>query len=132
MKLKELNQSPDIKGNDKLAGAYVQFGKLISELTDKKLPDEVVNAINKDIEELNSISDTGKKLRNQIRKKQSRIVKSIEKELKLVAKNHYRNTWLAIGMTVFGIPLGVAFGASLGNMAFLGIGIPMDLQSELV
>ena len=51
----------------------------------------------------------------------------IEKELKLVTKNHYRNTWLALGMAAFGIPLGVAFGTSLGNIAFIGIGLPNGL-----
>ncbi len=51
MKLKELNPRPDIKGNIKLDSAYIQFGKLISELTNKTLPKEVVDAINKDIEE---------------------------------------------------------------------------------
>ena len=63
----------------------------------------------------------------QIKKSQARIIKLIEKEHKLVTKNHYRNTWLAVGMSAFGIPLGAAFGASLGNMAFIGIGIPVGM-----
>jgi len=40
---------------------------------------------------------------------------------------HWNDTWLAVGMAAFGIPLGVAFGASLGNMAFLAIGIPVGM-----
>jgi drug/metabolite transporter (DMT)-like permease len=44
-----------------------------------------------------------------------------------VTKNHYRNTWLALGMGVFGIPLGVTFGVSLGNMGLLGIGLPIGI-----
>ena len=68
-----------------------------------------------------------KELRKQIKNTQSGIIKLIEKEHKLVTKNHYRNTWLVVGMAVFGIPLGVAFGASLGNMAFLGIGLPIGM-----
>ena len=51
----------------------------------------------------------------------------IEKEHKLVTKNHYRNTWLANGMTVFGLPIGVVFGTSLDNMGFLGIGLPLGM-----
>ena len=45
-----------------------------------------------------------------------------EKHL-LVPKNHYRNKWLALGMAVFGVLLGDAFGASLQNMAILAIGL---------
>lgn len=66
-------------------------------------------------------------MRKQIRKTQASILKLIEKELKLVARNHYRNTWLAIGMAAFGIPLGVVFGKSLGNMGLLGIGLPIGM-----
>ena len=51
----------------------------------------------------------------------------IEKEEKLVPKNAYRTRWMAIGMSVFGVPIGMAFGASLGNMAFLAIGIPLGM-----
>lgn len=127
MNFKELNQRTGIKENDKLVGAYIQFEKLIGELTSKNLTNDIVNSINQDIEELNTISDSAKELKTQIKRKQSRIVKLIEKELKLVVKNHYRNTWLAVGMSAFGIPLGVAFGASLGNMAFLGIGLPIGM-----
>jgi hypothetical protein len=34
-------------------------------------------------------------------------------------------------MAGFGIPIGVAFGASLGNMAFLGIGLPIGLATGI-
>ncbi|MBT8222071.1 MAG: hypothetical protein KJN96_02760 [Eudoraea sp.] len=34
---------------------------------------------------------------------------------------------MALGMAVFGVPMGVAFGAALDNMAFLGIGIPIGM-----
>jgi hypothetical protein len=55
------------------------------------------------------------------------IFKLVEKELKLVTKNHYRRLWMVLGMTIFGVLLGVAFGASLGNMAFLGLGLPIGM-----
>jgi hypothetical protein len=97
------------------------------ELRTKELPNETINSINDGIDQINSVSESEKVLRRQINKTQSRIIKLIEKEHKLVTKNHYRNTWLAVGMAAFGIPLGVAFGASLGNMAFLGIGLPIGM-----
>ncbi len=83
--------------------------------------------INTGIDQINSFSEPEKELRKQIRKTQSGILKLIERELKLVTKNHYRNTWLAVGMAAFGIPLGVAFGISIGNMGLLGIGLPIGM-----
>jgi len=34
---------------------------------------------------------------------------------------------MILGMSSFGIPLGVAFGFSVGNLALLGIGIPIGM-----
>lgn len=125
MEIKEPNQRLDISENVKLTRAYNQFEKLISELRNRALPIEMVDYINAIIEELNLTSE--KEIKNKIRTKQAEIVSRIEKELKIVPKNHYLNTWLALGMTVFGVPMGVAFGASFGNMAFLGIGLPIGM-----
>ena len=125
MKINELNQKPGIDKNIKLEETYVQFEKLLIELRKKELPDGLVVSINKDIEDLNSTSSSGDELRKIVRKKQTTIIKLLEKELKLVPKNYYRNLWLAVGMAAFGLPIGVAFGAILGNMAFLGIGLPI-------
>jgi len=132
MKLLELNKRPNIEKNSKLDKAYIKLNKLLGELTNRELSNEIVDAINKDILEINSIKEIGDPLKNAIRKKQSRILKLIEKEIKLVVKDHYRKTWLVLGMSAFGLPIGVAFGASLGNMGFLGIGLPIGMVIGMV
>jgi len=131
MEIKELKKRPLVNGNKKLTSAYNQFVQLINELRKRDLPIEIINAINNEIKHLNSIPESGKVLKKEIKKSQSRILKLIEKELKLVTKNHYRNTWMPLGMAAFGIPIGVVFGASLGNMAFLGIGLPLGMVMGL-
>jgi hypothetical protein len=127
MKINELNQRPDIDKNVKFSETYLQFEKLLIELRKRELPVELVVSINRDIEDLNSISNSGVELRKMVRKKQSRIIKLLEKELKLVPKNYYRNLWLVIGMAGFGIPIGVAIGTSQGNVANYGVGFPIGL-----
>lgn len=126
MKLHELNHRPD-NDNFKLKEIYSQFTKLLIELGKRELPDEIVISINNDIDEINSITNIGNELRKQIIKRQQGIIRLLEKDLKLVPRNYYRNMWMALGMAVFGIPLGAAFGTSLGNMAYLGIGLPIGL-----
>lgn len=127
MIIQELKKRPSIEQNTKLSSAYSQLDKLLNELKKKELPEEILHSINGGIDQINSVKDSEKDLRKQIRKTQSNILRLIEKKLKLVTKNHYRNTWLAIGMAVFGIPLGAAFGTSLQNMAFIGIGLPIGM-----
>ncbi|KAA0126600.1 hypothetical protein FY557_16815 [Chryseobacterium sp. SN22] len=84
--------------------------------------------INQEVEAINSTSLKDKSLQNLLKVKQTFILKLLEKNEKLVPKNHYRNLWLAAGMAAFGIPLGVIFGISFGNMGFLGIGLPIGMS----
>ncbi|MFD2826373.1 hypothetical protein ACFSYG_07810 [Leeuwenhoekiella polynyae] len=62
-------------------------------------------------------------MQKKIRKSQFEILTFLEKEAGIVTKNHYRSKWLAVGMAAFGIPMGAAFGAALGNMSYLSIGM---------
>jgi len=125
MNIKELNSKPDEAANEKLKAASTQFDTLLQELRKRELPIEIIELINNEVDSINSASE--ETLQKQLRKSQSTIVKHLEKELKLVSKNHYRNTWLAIGMATFGVPMGVVFGMSLGNMAYLGLGLPLGM-----
>ena len=129
MKINSLKPRPEISNKPKLQKVYTQFEKLIDELKSIALPEKITVFINASIDELNLISH--EKLRSQTKKKQSKIITLIEKELKIVPINYYRNTWMAIGMSAFGIPLGVALGASLGNMGFIAIGIPIGMAIGL-
>ncbi|WP_210465778.1 hypothetical protein [Rufibacter roseolus] len=127
MEINKLNQRPDLGENTRESKAYLQFEKLLSELSKRNLPDEVLSSINKEIGEINSISVSGSILTKEVKKRQTSILKLVEKELKLVPKAHYRNMGLAGGMSAIGLPIGVVFGLTLGNMAFLGLGLPIGL-----
>lgn len=127
MKITELHQKSDIEKNVRLKGIYFQFEKLLIELRKRDLPDGLVMSINRDIEELNSTSISEREMIKKIEKTLNRNIKLLEKEVKLVPKNYYRNIWLALGMAAFGLPIGVVIGISLGNMAYLGIGLPIGI-----
>ena len=127
MILKELKERNDIADNKKLNTAYIKFEKLLVELDTRALPDEINSFINTQVDALNLISDSGKEFKKQLCKKRAAIVKRVEKDLKIVPKNHYRNTWMILGMSIYGIPLGVVFGAIIGNMGLLGIGLPIGM-----
>lgn len=122
-----MKQRQGLGPSTKVGKAHLQFEKLLVELSKRDLPYGVTASINKDIEEVNSIPDSGDMLLRGIKEKQAGIVKLVEQELKLVPKSHYRNLWLAVGMSSIGLPIGAAFGLALGNMAFLGLGLPLGL-----
>lgn len=132
MGINKIRKRSDVESDKKLTIKYAEFEKLINELNKKKIPLEITNSINENIDEINSFSGSNKDLLKILKKKQSKIMKLIEKKLELVTKNHYRNIGLAVGMSGIGVPFGVSFGLSLENMAFIGIGIPIGLAIGLL
>jgi hypothetical protein len=103
-----------------------KFLQLMNALKEKEISESVVSLINEEVEKVNRV-ESKKLLTAQLAKSYQNILKISEKELNLVAQNHYRNMWLALGMTVFGLPFGVVFSSILSNYAFIGIGLPIGM-----
>ena len=132
MEIKELRDRPELKKS--LAKSYSQFNILLTELRKRELTEAIVDPINLQTERINSILESEKELKTQIKKSKSIILKLIYKDLKLVTKNHYRTTWLVLGMSVFGIPIGVSLGnialwMPLGMMIGIAVGTGMDAKA---
>jgi hypothetical protein len=127
MNIIELKEIEGISENVKLARIYIQFQELLKELRRRELPEKIINIVNQRTEGLNSTTLTGSELGKLVNQKQTEITKMLEKELKIVPKNHYRNLWLVLGMSAFGLPIGVVYGTIIGNMAMLAIGLPIGM-----
>ena len=127
MKIKELDKREITDSNKSLVVAFSQFDNLLTELKKRELPEDIASTINIEIDKINEVTYSDNNLRKQLRKSQTDILRLLEKQLKLVPINHYRNTWLAVGMAAFGIPLGVAYGSIAGNMVFIGIGLSIGM-----
>lgn len=127
MSLIPINERPEFTSNEKLNKKIGCFSALIDELRKRQLSEKEVETINAEIQNINSISVSEKDFAKALTKSQSNVLKVIEKESKLVVKNHYRNLWLVLGMSTFGVPLGVAFGISIGNLGLLGLGLPIGM-----
>lgn len=125
MQINELKNRTRFK-NERLTKAYRKFSDLIHELHSQSLNDNVISFINQQIDLINRNHDE-KSLKKQIRISQHKIIQLLVKEHKLVPKSYYRNLWMVLGMSAFGIGIGTAFGTALGNMGFLGIGIPFGM-----
>lgn len=126
MEIKELKRRRAFR-DKKAETCYQNFEALIAELNSRNLSHDTIRFINEKIELINTSNDD-KTLRKNTRTVKHQIIKHIEKKHKIVPKNYYRSTWLALGMTTFGIPFGVGIGTSMNNMAFIGIGIPIGMM----
>ena len=114
--------------NEKLQAAIAQFDALIQELNTRAMPDEVCEEINEEIRQINAQKATrAATLIKMLDSKRLKIYRILEKKLKWVVKNHYRNLWMILGMSAFGLPIGYAFSIAIGNWAFLAMGLPIGM-----
>ena len=127
MNIIELKERQDISENIKLSRKYAQLGNFLKELKKKELPLTIIESVNNDIEAINGIPRTEFDLTISVTQTQRKIIKLVEKELKIVPKNYYRNLWTTLGMSVFGLPIGSIFGLTFRNGGLLGIGLPIGM-----
>ena len=127
MKIEKLIVKNGFIKNLKLEKAIKKMENLIKELTKKEIPLEIIGEINSDIKKLNTFSGTDKELLKILKKSYCKILNILEKKLKIVPKDHYRNLWLAIGISIFGVVFGSVLSTSLNDYSFIGIGIPIGM-----
>jgi hypothetical protein len=127
MTLKTLLDRPDLNPGQRTQARIQNFSELLFAIGELDLPLSVVQALNLKIEAINQMQGTEKEYRKALVNTEYNILKFLEKEHKIVPKHHYQKTCLAIGMALFRIPIGVAMGAALVNMGFIGVGIGIGL-----
>lgn len=110
---------------------YDQLQALLQELNTRDLPPDTVAALQQRVQQLNESVLPPRPWLRQLKQAQAAMLKQLEKDVKLVPRHYYRNLWMAVGMSAFGIPMGVLFGTILKNMGLLGIGLPMGLAIGL-
>lgn len=131
MALIDLQPLADSEPDEKMEKKYAGLAELIAALRQKELSATTEQQVNEYLQAINQTELRGKELRKELSRTRTRILKLVEKAEKLVPKNHHRDQWMALGMTVFGIPMGMAFGASLDNYGFLGVGLPIGMTIGL-
>jgi hypothetical protein len=131
MQITALKENQAILKDTRLNKAYDRFKALIKELNDKELPTEIIESINQYIDALNISNLENGDFRKLLRKNQAKILKLIRDKLKIVTKNYYRDLWLAIGMTAFGLPIGAAISLGTSNRGMLAAGLPIGMAIGL-
>lgn len=129
-----INEMKPIEGIDpgsKSSIALSKFTLLLKELRKRDLPDAIALQINSIIAIAEQLYGNDPRFRSRLGKLKNQIIRLLEKELKIVPRNYYRTLWMAVGIGAFGLPLGVALGASFGNMGFIGMGLPFGIAIGL-
>jgi adenine/guanine phosphoribosyltransferase-like PRPP-binding protein len=104
-----------------------QLATMLDDLRNRDLSESLVEAINKEVNAINTTEKTDYAFYKLVVAKYQLLIKLIEKEVKLVPISYYRNLWMVVGMSAFGLPFGLALSLALGGFSFLGIGIPIGM-----
>lgn len=107
--------------------AYDTFIRLLDEIRKHDIPDETIDKINQHLTVFNHGQLAGQSLYRTILRAKQNIVQILEKDIKLVPKNFYRQRWITLGMAVYGMPLGVVLGTTMDNMGLIGAGLPIGM-----
>ena len=126
MEIEDLRDFEEALSDKRVKIRVNKFKELKKALGEVELPAELLNFINQQIREINGLENKDE-IFKKLGRSQAEILKMLKSETGLIPANYYRNQWLGLGMAVFGIPMGVVFGLSLKNMAFIGLGIPIGL-----
>lgn len=105
-----------------------KYENLLNQLQTKELTSSFIDFVDEEINKLNQSELIAKKYFRMMESSRRRIINKMVQDLKLYPKQYHQNMWLALGMSVFGIPIGMLMSIVLDSMAFIGIGLPLGLS----
>lgn len=123
----ELSAHLSSDADQKQQKAYNRLVTLLDTLQPRPLQPVSVAWINKQLQQLNDASKTGKNPQKHLRRTRTTILTYLVKEEDLVPRGYYQHQWMMLGMTAFGLPIGVTLGLALGNIGLMGIGFPLGM-----
>jgi len=127
MDIRNLPLEEENISDEKARKNYRELSQLLQLLRETELSEHVILTINEEVKGIEGLSPQDKGFRSGVKKAKSAIFKILVKDARLVPRNYYRNQWTGLGMTVFGLPLGLAIGFGTNNGAFLAVGVAMGM-----
>ncbi len=119
--------------DEKLYASITHLKILISEIENKGVPEEVCYKINYQIDKMNSFANKKEGILNrQLEITYYRILYILRRDVGIIPENYYRNLYLALGMSVFGLPLGALIASFLENTSYLIFGMLFGLAVGIV
>ncbi len=122
--LKPLSNSYTNKG---IIRKHDQLVRLLNAIQAHTIPAVVQTQINYQVDQVNAALDMPKTFKKVLQVAYKEIYKLATVQCKLVPKNLHRTTWMSVGMSVFGIPIGIAFSVASDNYGLLAVGLPIGM-----
>ena len=125
MQLTKLKWTKNDVTHPKKEKTFDKLVSLLDEITNREISNATKEKLNETLDVLNGMEENN--FNKNIMKTYDKTIQTLVKEEKIVPAGYYKMLWMSLGMAAFGIPMGVAFSASLDNYAFIGIGLPIGM-----
>jgi hypothetical protein len=127
MEIIELRKNNDLSQKESTVKAFSKLEKTLAVLREIKLSEASIKKINYKINMLNSFQGSERKFRNKLLIQKHNIVELARKDNGFVPEKYYQNQWFVLGMSLFGMPIGLLFSLASDNIGLLGIGLPIGM-----
>ena len=102
------------------------LASLINALNEHQLTEDFVAEGNQILGNL-ATQQSSTTLTAHIKKTRAELTKLAATKMKLSPPGHYTSQWMVLGMSVFGLPIGLMFMTALDNAGLLALGLPIGL-----
>jgi len=123
--LNNLTNKEIYQQNPKLEKLYENLQEVIVALNEKEVPKDMEAEFNEEINGVNAMNGNVKEHRYTLKRVRQKIISKAANQLKLVVPGYYRTLWMSVGMTAFGLPIGILIGLWVNNIGLLGVGLPL-------
>lgn len=140
--IQPLSKRDILQQDPKLEKCFTKLQELIEVINERGIPVEVELEIDGHLQALDEFDGSAKDWKKKLSASYRKTLHLLEKRLKLVRKNHYRDLWMPLGLAIFGLPIGMGIAIAIGNIGLLGafmpagmavgmaLGIGLDRQAE--
>lgn len=91
------------------------------------IPEPIEQEINKELALISSFDGSESELQFKLFALYDHIKKMMAAELKLVPKNHYQSIWMSLGLSLFGLPVGLLWYFMTDSVVYIALGLPIGL-----
>ena len=100
---------------------------LLQEISFRDLPEDSVLVINRNTADIQTFEGSSEEEVKKAKTVKNEILKLLREKHYLVPEKYYTNLWMPLGMSAFGLPIGVVLFAFTDNPAFIATGLPLGL-----
>tara|TARA_R100000935_G_C2835473_1_gene167843 strand:- start:2102 stop:2563 length:462 start_codon:yes stop_codon:yes gene_type:complete len=125
MNLQPIEYPSNIRISEEIESNFQKFDVFLEELNKMELPPEVVVSLNTQLENLPLFSGSEEQFLIKLKNTKMVLLKILYQEVHVVPKSHYRDLWMALGLSIIGIPIGILFFLFLDNSIYIAIGIAL-------